>query len=77
VLHGDIKPGNILMNLEGCVKLLDFVRQDLAERIKENDSYMSPERLLCHEYDKSGDIWSVGITIVQLWTKRYPFSNAW
>lgn len=35
--------------------------------------YMSPERLLGEEYDKSGDIWSVGIMLVELWTKRYPF----
>jgi serine/threonine protein kinase len=37
--------------------------------------YMSPERLLSEKYDASGDIWSVGITIVQLWNKAYPFDN--
>jgi serine/threonine protein kinase len=37
--------------------------------------YMSPERLLGEKYDASGDIWSVGITIVQMWTKTYPFSS--
>lgn len=36
---------------------------------------MSPERLLGEQYDASGDIWSVGIMMVQLWTKRYPFED--
>ncbi len=35
--------------------------------------YMSPERLLGQQYDKSADIWSLGILIVELWTKAYPF----
>ena len=37
--------------------------------------YMSPERLLGEQYDASGDIWSVGIMMVQLWTKKYPFED--
>ena len=36
--------------------------------------YMSPERLIGDKYDSSGDIWSLGIMIIQLWTKRYPFN---
>ena len=35
--------------------------------------YMSPERLLGQPYDKSADIWSLGILAVELWTRRYPF----
>ena len=37
--------------------------------------YMSPERLLGQSYDKFGDIWSVGIMLIELWTKRYPFED--
>ena len=36
---------------------------------------MSPERLIGDKYDSSGDIWSLGIMIIQLWTKRYPFHS--
>lgn len=36
---------------------------------------MSPERLLGESYDASADIWSVGITIIQLWLKQYPFAH--
>lgn len=38
--------------------------------------YMSPERLLAEKYDSSADIWSVAITIIELWTKAYPFKYA-
>ena len=37
---------------------------------------MSPERLLGQRYDASGDIWSLGITVVELWIKRYPLSES-
>lgn len=37
--------------------------------------YMSPERLRGDKYDGTADIWSVGITIVELWNKKYPFSH--
>jgi len=35
--------------------------------------YMSPERLHGYKYDASGDVWSVGVTILQIWAKEYPF----
>ena len=35
--------------------------------------YMSPERLKGEKYDAAGDVWSVGISIIELWEKRYPF----
>jgi serine/threonine protein kinase len=36
---------------------------------------MSPERLIGHPYDSSGDIWSVGIMMLELWNKLYPFED--
>ncbi len=36
--------------------------------------YMSPERLLGQKYDKSADLWSLGIMLIELWTKVHPFS---
>jgi serine/threonine protein kinase len=81
-LHRDIKPANVLMNSKGHVKLSDFgISKELEETTAMSSTavgsyrYMSPERLLGEKYDASGDIWSVGITIVQLWTKRYPLSD--
>ena len=37
--------------------------------------YMSPERLRADKYDAAGDIWSVGISLIELWEKGYPFRN--
>lgn len=37
--------------------------------------YMSPERLRGETYDAAGDIWSVGISIIELWEKAYPFRD--
>jgi serine/threonine protein kinase len=36
---------------------------------------MSPERLEGDRYDASSDVWAVGISIIELWQKRYPFSS--
>ncbi len=79
-MHRDIKPANVLINSEGEVKLSDFGISTYMGTTKQFKSssvgtfrYMSPERLLGEEYDKSGDIWSVGIMVTQLWSKIYPF----
>jgi hypothetical protein len=37
--------------------------------------YMSPERIMNEKYDAAADVWSVGITIIELWKKEYPFCN--
>jgi serine/threonine protein kinase len=37
--------------------------------------YMSPERLIGEDYDYASDIWSVGILLVHLWNKCYPFED--
>lgn len=38
-----------------------------------SNPYMSPERLEGDRYDASSDVWSVGISIIELWRKKYPF----
>ncbi|RYY69817.1 hypothetical protein EON63_23270, partial [archaeon] len=36
---------------------------------------MSPERLVGDKYDSSADVWSLGVSIVQLHNKQYPFTK--
>lgn len=81
-IHRDIKPANILLNSLGQVKLSDFgISRDLEGTYAMSNTsvgsfrYMSPERLLGEAYDASGDIWSVGVLMIQLWTKQYPFGE--
>ena len=79
----DVKPGNTLMNSEGLVKLSDFgISRQLIGTTELSNTYvgtirfMSPERLLGDGYNYSGDIWSVGVMMMELWTKTCPFKGS-
>jgi mitogen-activated protein kinase kinase 1 len=88
-LHRDIKPGNILFNSQGFVKLGDFgITKTLHETIqgfqkglKEASTYigtslyMSPERLQGKKYNFTSDIWSVGVMAIELATGQYPYDT--
>ena len=81
-LHRDIKPGNVLINSRGEVKLSDFGisrtldnTQAMSNTSVGTFRYMSLERLLGGDYNASSDIWSVGVMIAELWTKEYPFAK--
>ena len=72
-MHRDIKPANVLLNSHGEVKLSDFGISRTLDNTSAMSStsvgsfrYMSPERLLGEEYGASGDIWSVGIMMLQV-----------
>lgn len=82
-VHRDVKPGNTLMNSQGFVKLSDFgISRSLDGTAEMSNTYvgtfrfMSPERLLGEGYNCSGDIWSAGIMIMELWTRSCPFKHA-
>lgn len=84
IIHRDIKPGNIMINYENEVKVLDFgiaaLRDDL---IKENSEmvlgtpcYMSPEQFENAVTDHRTDIYSAGVTLFHLVTGAPPFDGA-
>lgn len=84
-IHRDIKPGNILINSIGEVKLTDFgIARTLENTNCFSDTfvgtklYMSPERILGKEYSFDSDIWSLGLIIYELAMGFFPydFSNA-
>jgi serine/threonine protein kinase len=81
-IHRDVKPGNVLINSYGQVKLSDFgISKELDSTTALSNTsvgsnpYMSPERLEGDRYDASSDVWAVGISIIELWEKKYPFSS--
>ncbi|KAG9343442.1 hypothetical protein JZ751_013606 [Albula glossodonta] len=73
----DVKPSNILVNSRGEIKLCDFgvsgqLIDSMANSFVGTRSYMSPERLQGTHYSVQSDVWSMGLSLVELSIGRYP-----
>lgn len=71
-IHRDIKAGNILLNSAGMAKLADFgisaqqVGDEKRTTTIGSSYWMAPETLMGGGYDSKADIWSLGITIMEM-----------
>jgi len=77
IIHRDIKPSNILLNRAGEAKLCDFgvsgeLISSLADTFVGTTSYMSPERVDGTGTYANGDVWSLGLTVLELVTGSFP-----
>lgn len=87
ILHGDIKPANLIITPQGTPKIMDF---GVARRSAVNSAdwklavetqvwgtpaYLAPERLGSKEIDARADVFSLGVVAYEWLTGRKPFQG--
>jgi len=83
ILHRDVKSANIMVSMEGNVKVMDFGLAHLGERSQLTRTgttmgtlaYSSPEQLTGRPYDERSEIWSLGIVLFELLSGHLPFKG--
>ena len=91
ILHGDFKPGNVIVTSEGEVKVIDFgIARAMAPfskgRVSEHrhswgnlraltPAYASPEMQLGEEPDARDDVYALGCVAHELFTGEHPFNR--
>ena len=78
IIHRDIKPSNILLNSRGEIKLGDFgvsgqLVNSVANTFVGTSGYMAPERIKGEKYSVQSDVWSLGMTLIELILGKFPF----
>ncbi len=82
VVHRDVSPQNLIVTLQGELKLLDFgiakatneESSDTATgEVKGKYAYMAPEQVLGQAVDRRSDLFAVAIILYELTTGRHPF----
>ena len=79
VIHGDVKPANMLITDDGRLKLMDFGMARLASRDSKatplvgTPAYWCPEQILGKPQDARSDLFSLGVVLYEMVTGKRPF----
>src|ERR1700722_9846044 len=82
IIHGDVKPANILVTEDGNVKLGDFGIARFATQVSGSGkmmgtpAYLSPEQILGEPQNTRSDLFSLGIVLYQMVTGVPPFDGS-
>ncbi|CAM9745519.1 unnamed protein product, partial [Ectocarpus fasciculatus] len=82
-IHRDVKAGNILVASDGTVRLADFgesvqLTHSIAKRqtFAGSPYWMAPEVIMAQDtYNSKADIWSLGVTAIEMIKGRPPYSE--
>jgi serine/threonine protein kinase len=84
VVHRDIKAANLLVDIDGTIKLSDFgcarryesdMQSGLLNSVRGSLLWMAPEVIKQSGYGRRADIWSLGCTLIELFTGKPPWNN--
>ncbi len=85
ILHGDVKPENILLTAQGVAKLADFgtaealsrtVSPEQAREVLGTIAYLAPEVLQGSQATPASDVYSLGLTMYEMLAGRLPFPGS-
>jgi len=84
IAHGDLKPGNIFVDGERDIMILDFGTAKWLAALLEAGcrpeglvvNYLAPEQIMGEPFDTRSDIFALGLMLYQFISGKYPFSAA-
>ena len=83
LVHCDVSPQNILIGIDGAVRLVDFGVASTEYQLRSPDNklrgkpaYMSPEQTLCSPIDQRSDLFALGVVLFELCTGKRLFRAA-